>query len=592
MERMLKSFFSMALLVSAAAMADTCNTCNVTPYIYNRSVSENAARELAGWTGHVNLADMDRHYGSFSVTPEYTRSFRPGAIAKNLFGCDLQNCCKINIVGAAVTSPAAPNGTTDWLADFFYLPTTYTGSFSVKPVIQNALVDLNLYWGMDEWANGLYFRIHAPITWTKWDLHMCMGTETPGDGSTAVFGTSTAPLTSFLNFSCNQTTPAVTATPATLYTYTPLYYSRLCPCSRTKTRLSDIQADFGWNFLNDDDYHLGLFVRAVAPTGTRPHGVYLFEPMIGNGHAWELGGGLTSHAILWRSEEKQDKHFGLYVDANITHLFNAKQCRFFDLCGKPWSRYNLAYKVTAATEGEATAMTFAPVADLTAHEVKVSVGVQADVAAMFNYTNGNYGFDIGYNFWGRSCEKFNCDKCCNPCNTSCTTACSTTNCNSCCNTSCCTCECPTFYSELDGKTWSLAGPNSTATHVPPQSYSNATIHAFGASDGTTAASIKYLSTTDVDLNSARTKGISNKVFTHFAYNWYDKEDWIPYLGIGGEVEFGSNKKCCDSCTTSCTTPCTTTCTTSCNTCCTNKCCGCNNTAISQWGIWLKGGVSF
>jgi hypothetical protein len=186
MERMLKKIFSMALLVSSAALADnnccmpccpsTC--CDVTPYIYNRSVSENAARELAGWTGHVNLADMDRHYGSFSVTPEYTRSFYPNKIANNLFNCDLvcnpcgttattttnnngccNTCCNpcgcgIKISGSDVTGRAVG---TDWLADYFYLQQDYKGAFTVKPVMQNALVDLNLYWGMDEWANGLFW---------------------------------------------------------------------------------------------------------------------------------------------------------------------------------------------------------------------------------------------------------------------------------------------------------------------------------------------------------------------------------------------------------------------------------------------------
>ncbi len=609
MERMLK-IFSMALLVSTAALAtdNCCNTsccttnncCNVAPYIYNRSVSENAARELAGWTSHVNLADMDKHYGSFSITPEYTRSFRPGNIARNLFGCDLGDCCAINIKGSGAT----PNGTTDWLADYFYLPTTYTGSFSVKPFIQNFLVDFNLYWGMDNWANGLYFRVHAPLAWTKWDLQMCMKRETAGTGTGIVdtnILTNTLTLKEFLNYSCNQAKPAdiTTVDPAATYKFNPLCYSRLCPCSHTKTRLSDIQADFGWNFLNDEDYHLGLFLRAVAPTGNRPHGTFLFEPMIGNGHAWELGGGLTSHVIMWRSQETQDKHFGLYVDANITHLFNARQCRFFDLCNKPWSRYNLAFKTTA-TNGVISQVEFAPVADLTAHAVKVSIGVQADVVAMFNYTNGNYAWDLGYNFWGRSCEKFDCKKCCT---TTCATTCPTTCNTSCCKTDCCTCECPTFYSELDGATWSLAGANSKLYNVAgpivhfPESYSDATIHSYDGTDGVNLVANQtenrtFLSTTDLDLDSARTKGISHKLFTSFTYNEFgcDNECWHPYMSIGGEVEFAGNKKCCNTgCTTTQTTQTTTT---SCDPCCKKKCCNCINTAISQWGVWLKGGVDF
>jgi hypothetical protein len=562
MERMLK-IFSMALLVSTAAVIaedkccemPCCNAtcCDVSPYIYNRSVSENAARELAGWTGHVNLADMDRHYGSFSVTPEYTRSFYPGKIANRLFNCDLNNSCGIDISGSAVENRDADK---HWLADYFYLQTDYTGGFRVKPVIQNALVDLNLYWGMDEWAYGLFFRIHAPIAWTKWDLGMCVTNDEPGvkDGITKRLVNSNT-LDSFLDFSCKGVTPddvpALTS-PATASAlkFTPLYYSRLCPSSNTKTRLSDIQADFGWNFLLDDDYHLGLFIRAAAPTGNRPHGQYLFEPIVGNGHHWELGGGLTTHAILWRSETEESKHFGFYVDANITHMFNAKQCRFFDLCQNgAWSRYNLAFKTTEVNGVDT--IVYSPVANLTAHEVKVSIGVQADVAAMFNYTSGNFGWDLGYNFWGRSCEKFHCKSDCDSCGKD--------------SRKCSICECPTFYNELDGATWSLAGATEGA------SYSNATIHAYGDAD----EEQKFLTQDDLNLNSARTKGISNKIFTHFAYNWYDHEDWIPYLGIGAEVEFGGGKKCCGS-----------------DNCREKSCSGCKNTAISQWGIWLKGGASF
>src|SRR5439155_10827916 len=32
-------------------------------------------------------------------------------------------------------------------------------------------------------------------------------------------------------------------------------------------------------------------------------------------------------------------------------------------------------------------------------------GVQADVAAMFNFTANGFSWDLGYNFWGRSKEK-------------------------------------------------------------------------------------------------------------------------------------------------------------------------------------------
>lgn len=122
-----------------------------------------------------------------------------------------------------------------------------------------------------------------------------------------------------------------------------------------------------------------------------------------------------------------------------------------------------------------------------------------------------------------------------------------------------------MFSELDGKTWYIAGP------VAGSSYSNSTIHNIATAD----ASMNYLSKDHIDYKE--TKGISHKVFTHFSYNWYENEDWIPYLGLGGEVEFGpscSNNDSDASCSTS------------------SNDCNCINTAASTWGIWVKGGFSF
>ena len=116
--------------------------------------------------------------------------------------------------------------------------------------------------------------------------------------------------------------------------------------------LAEIRFVLGYNFLNDEDgdYHLGLGIYVAAPTGTRVgdqddcsgKGRYLFEPIVGNGKHWELGAQVTAHHIWWRSED-EDKSFGLYLEANITHLFAASQIRCFDLCSAGSnSRYMLA----------------------------------------------------------------------------------------------------------------------------------------------------------------------------------------------------------------------------------------------------------
>ncbi len=78
MKQFINGFLCMALLGSAAY-------AKVLPYIWTRSQSENAARELVLWQTQINKSCMDEFYGSFSITPEYTRTFQGWKITRMLF---------------------------------------------------------------------------------------------------------------------------------------------------------------------------------------------------------------------------------------------------------------------------------------------------------------------------------------------------------------------------------------------------------------------------------------------------------------------------------------------------------------------------
>jgi hypothetical protein len=413
----------------------------------------------------------------------------------------------------------------------------------------------------------------------------------------------------------------------TTFVFNKLARAKMNSCRCTETALADIQMALGWNFWCDEDYHAGFNIRAVAPAGTRPEGCYLFEPIVGNGKHWELGGGFSGHWVAWRSED-EERSCAFYLDANVTHLFKAKQCRTFDLCGKPLSRYMLAAQFktnTTLASGVAHVNTpvkqfqgtYHPLANLTTIPVDVSVGVQGDLALMFQYLHNNWSFDLGYNFWGKSCEKieFRCDC---PCpfaeNTwvlkgdsfmygftrdgtlvSPGTALSSSQ-------SCATIYKGTNQSVTNGNrnyginnpelAWTSGGSALYVyTNLPNATTSN-TVY--------TSHEPVFIKTCDIDRCSAQTKGISHKLFAHFDYTWRDREDWIPYLGVGGEVEL-AQKPCddccnnnCNPCYSSCGTTCGTTCGTSCSSCGYNPCCcgSCCTCALSQWGVWLKGGVAF
>jgi hypothetical protein len=101
------------------------------------------------------------------------RSFNADDIAQGLFGHDLicnnnaGNIIKVQGSALATRDPKA------WLADYFYLSCTYDGTFSIKPLIQNVVVDLDFYLGLNDIAEGMYFRLYGPITWTNGRQILC-----------------------------------------------------------------------------------------------------------------------------------------------------------------------------------------------------------------------------------------------------------------------------------------------------------------------------------------------------------------------------------------------------------------------------------
>ncbi len=650
-------------IVMVALVATGIVYGNVLPYFSIRSQGFNAARELVGWQTLINKPNMDSCYGAFYIMPEYTQTFRPQNIAQALFGdaidcgCGDKQAPSIHIQGTKV----ANRDRTSLMAENFYLPTDFDSTVTLDPRIENFLVDFALYLGLDDWARGLYFRIHTPICHTRWHVKVCERINDQGannydpgyfngnvtvtvPGSVEQYG---IPRSQLLNSFENYISDCMTINNVAGIQCESLNHAIISHCGQTETRPAELTAAFGWNMVSCDHVVFGLNIRAAAPTGNRPKGIYLFEPIVGQGHHWELGGGLNLRWDMWQSDDECDA-FGFYLDANVTHLFKAHQCRTFDLVGKPLSRYMLAMKFSHDVENlvggpanqfdapdEQFTGQYMPVANLTTIPVDVSAAVQGDAALKFAFSHGNFQWDLGYEFWGRSCEKI-CPRgnCCtngnfsentwalkgdafmfgfqsssnvqanNPVLVNPGVALSATESNA------------TIFSGtngypagIGGNAWNTNGgidypvpawqSNATGGIIAPL-YTNETGQALTlATDRVnTSSDPVFIQAADFDFSSASASGISNKIFTNIGYNWEDCEDWIPFLGIGAEVEFGyrsnrnlSGSSCCNNGSASVDVIDQTT-----NTvlirCCNDKSTCCSGYAISQWGVWLKGGVAF
>ena len=667
MKKFLRSMLILTLFVSLGTYAHCgscnnnscfsqccdCDCCSVKPcdgypFLSHRSQGVNAARELAGWQQFINKSCVEDTYGAFSITLEHTRSFKPEHITQFFFGNDLINCCNTLVVQGSQVQSRHPKA---WLADYFGLSPEYSGCISFCPRIKNIIADVNFYLGLDECYNGLFFRIHAPITWTKWELNMSECIRNSGD-------------TGFLEGYMNEADVDRGNLPDSFMEAMsgnimfgemkdPLRYGLMTNCKLTKVGIADLRASLGWNFKGDEDYHFGFFIHAAAPTGTRPKGTYLFEPIIGNGKHWELGFGITSSYIFWRSEDCEEKYLGVWLDGNFTHLFKANQCRSFDFCNRPNSRYMLLQEMGKNEDmlggrdqgdEETTPANFQykksliPAINWSTFCVDVKINFQADIVLKLGYVRENWSMDLGYNLWARTGEKFCCD-CCDDC---------------CClidqnkkyaikgdsflygqattiNSSIDTVEhkCQPYSPKTKNGNGhipiALSATQSCATIRGGKNYSstddspltNPCIdNAFAAYQDTSPlqsltmasainTSIQPLLASKKLLNIGKSpSAITHKLFWSLNYAWNDRceDEWIPFIGIGWEVEFTQkNKGCCNNVVTNTTTSSSNTLRTkscnstsfssSCNSC-RSDCDDCKRAGVYQYGLWFRGGFAF
>ncbi|HLC07457.1 MAG TPA: hypothetical protein VJJ26_04695 [Candidatus Babeliales bacterium] len=597
-----KYFSTLALSVTAVTFAHAEQ--HVATSFNTRSISRNAARDLAGWINYINKDNSpDVVYGAISVTPEYNHTFNGHNITRTLFGDNLigDGCAQhLKISGSQVTN----RGPQDLLADYFYLPSDFESTVRFKPVIDNVIIDFGFYLGLDAWAKGLYFWLHAPFAHTRWDININEDVIDPGvNNSMEGYFTPDGLLRRQLLDSFTSFVNGNTIRNVENITFQELKFAQMSSERLVRTRMAEIRTAVGWNFFAEKNYHVGFNGQIAWPTGLRPDALFLFEPLVGNGHFWELGFGLSGHYNFWCSEDELS-HCAFYVDVNVTHLFRTRQARSFDLTKNgTLSRYMLAMEMTSpavnlrGANGQIPSAQFnndfLPVANITTLDVEVSIAAQADIVLMLNATRRNWSFDFGYNYWGRSPDNITLRQ----------------------------------NESFAEKTFAVKGDShvfgyvlGTANAVAlSATQDNATVHsgknlpATGTTDQTVinnaaknpnidfpqpaqtnpatppAINLQYtpnsilptdqintsvppifITRNDLNFDETETSGSSNKLFAHLSYTWNDKTEWQPYLGFGFEAEWAkTTKRDCRPCDDH-----------------NPQCCA------SQWGVWIKTGVTF
>lgn len=574
-----------------------------------RSYSINTPREISGVADFMYAPNKSNIYGNISAALVGGTSFNPDQITHCLFDniSSSSSCCtQIQISGSQI-----PNrGAHDWLADYFGLPTDYQSIVRFDPRIRSIIADICGFWQFNKYVNGFSIRVHAPIAWARWDLNMheMITDEGNANYNAGYFAPRSIKridlVDDFSSFMHGQTPQfqlsyLATNTINPFIIMNPITVSRISDNYNTMSKLADLRIILQYALLQQNMYHLSIGVVGAIPSGNAPSNCTIFDPVVGNGHHWELGGALNGHYTFWESSDTLS-YYGIYADIQATHLFADTQYRSFNLCGKPNSKYMLAQKLGSNSSsnphlggssdaGYEFKNEYTSVANLTNRTLPVSMAAQVEATTWINGVHDTCNWNIGYNFWYRSCEKYGDLDACSytiPANTWALKG-----------------DASPFGFELstDAPSVALAATQSKATiHAGTNNYINDTatdggIDGFPPSTNPgidnrivaitnngdpvldfvtfdpifTSTPPIFLSEKHVDYQSAQSNGLTHSLFASINYVWKEKTKWIPYVGLGAQAEWAPHS---DTDNSNCDT--------------------CTNCAISQWNVWFKTGVEF
>lgn len=494
MKQMLKGFLSIALLVSSVATQIFAEDVTGQPFFAGRPQVNHWNRVVAGMGNLFPRCDLDCFGGVGQAIVGYSRNFDQKSIGK-FFSPDKDKTNTFR-VGAA----GRPD--TDVINTNFLLGDGYESDVTLKPRIENAFIDLNFHLQLNEWVCGLWFEAHAPINWVRTSMDFDESTTNQGNTSisSGKLGTTsaTSPFNTFADAWKGKQTVANT------FVKSGMDFARV-EGRQTKWALADLELALGYDFICNECSFMGVSLRVIAPTGNRPDGEFVFEPISGSGKHTQVGGGLHGYYEFWNN--CCDSSFGLFFDAHIYTMLKKTQKRTFDWKNNgKWSRYLLLKKFNDSNMQTGDVI---PGTNITTVDADVKASANGEAVIMLDYQRCGFVMNVGYDIWGRSKEKI-CIK--------------------------------GEISEKVGIVGVIDGTTNATTVDSVYVQNDATI----CSKGTPTIFAKGLTIDDLDVEgAAHPSALSHKIFGYLGYTWEDC-DYMPFMGIGGEGEFsGRDNKAFD-----------------------------------------------
>lgn len=505
-------------------------------FLSARPAGVNMAMQMCNWLTFATSDPKDRFGINYQVTPFYEQSTNGSRVGKYFtFDGKKELHVKIN-------SDVHPYN--------FNLRSEYDGyiSFSPRQIIYGERIDY--YTNFRYILKGLYFSVSLPIVTVSNNPRFKERVITTGAQAQEHPGPYTV-------------TEAVRGADLTSDWSERWEYGKIIG-KKSKTGLADTDVKLGYKIFDKDKFKFSITAALTFPTGNKAEGVYLFEPIVGNGGHWAPGAGLD---LIWKFWQNQAKKYDLsfVLAADYRYLLENEQVRAIGLKNKNWGHFIRMRKLDPFDTNYVLANSM-PGINVMTREVKVRPGSQFDGIASLALNIKKLNFELGYNLYARQSDRvklhrdwyqpgyFALDSGSDPFNRPLeTTADNATDFNT------------VMERAYEAGTASSAILNYVKGQIFPASlrYGPRTVGAnnYGISSDTIIGEFKapngdYITTSDIDLSAASSpSAITHKIYGGVSLNFSFKKQ-PTFLSLGGSYEFAPK-----------------------------------NNSFAQWAIWGKLGIS-
>ncbi len=165
------------------------------------------------------------------------------------------------------------------------------------------------------------------------------------------------------------------------------------------TGVDDIEVRLGYTIPYCEDDIISFYLLGSIPTSKKFDNSRFFQPLVGSRNGG-LGTGFMFDSTLWYSEDT-DSECLLMMELKYQHKFKNGECRQYDLCNGPLSRFLL---VTPQDNPQDPASGI----DFLRSNTQVAPKSTLDYWISIHFERCGWGFETAYNLFWRDSEELSC----------------------------------------------------------------------------------------------------------------------------------------------------------------------------------------